>query len=104
MAMYGPGDLTGLPPLTAVPHTLVRRDTSQMCPVDKPDFRRGGLGLYATLKDYMRFVRMLLTGRTAQGAVVRSPEMHEMLQLNLVTPVQLPLSIGSVTMPGYGWG
>ena len=104
MAMYGPGDLTGLPPLTAVPHTLVRRDTSQMCPVNKLDFRRGGLGLYATLNDYMCFVRMLLTGRTAQGAVVLSPKMHEMLQLNRVLPAQLPLSIGAVPMPGYGWG
>ena len=56
------------------------------------------------MNNYLCFVRMLLTGRTAQGAVVRSPKMHEMLQLNLVTPVQLPLSIGAVTMPGYGWG
>ena len=104
MAMYGPGDLTGLPPMTAMPHDLVRRDISQMYPVDKPDFRRGGLGLYASLNDYMCFARMLLTGRTARGEVVVSNKMHQILQQNRITARQLPLSIGAVPLCGYGWG
>ena len=104
MAMYGLGDLTGLPPVTAMPHDLVRRDISQMYPVDKPDFRRGGLGLYASLNDYMCFARMLLTGRTARGEVVVSNKMHQILQQNRITAHQLPLSIGAVPLCGYGWG
>ncbi|MBT5930882.1 MAG: beta-lactamase family protein [Rhodobacteraceae bacterium] len=104
MAMYGPGDLTGLPPVSALPHSLVRRDISQMCPVDKPDFRRGGLGLYASLNDYMCFARMLLTGRTPQGDAVVSSKMHDMLQRNRITLDQLPLSVGAVPLRGYGWG
>ena len=56
------------------------------------------------MNNYLCFVRMLLTGRTAQGAVGLSPKMHGMLQLDLVTPAQMPLSIGAVPIPGFGRG
>ena len=104
MAMYGPGDLLGLPPLSALPHVLVRRDVNRMYPSDRPDFCRGGLGLYATLADYMRFGRLLLTGQGPDGDRILAPKTHALLQQNRITADQMPISIGAAPMPGYGWG
>ena len=85
MAMYGPGDLAGLPPLSALPHVLVRRNVSGMYPTVKPDFCRGGLGLYATLADYMGFGRFLLTGRGPDGDKILAPKTHALLMQSRIT-------------------
>lgn len=50
--------------LAAIPFALPRN----------PDVLSGGGGLYSTVQDYGRFMRMLLNGGTLQGARILSPE------------------------------
>ena len=105
LTMYGAGDLSGLPPLEVAPQRLDRLDVDRMYPINKPDtFRRGGLGLYSTLEDYGRFAAMLLTGRSADGQILISRKMMEMLRTNRIPRAQLPLAIGPNVLHGFGWG
>lgn len=104
MEIYGPWDLSGVPPTKALPHELLPRDVSRMYPADNRDFRRGGLGLFGTLQDYLCFARMLLTGRQVDGERLLAPKTHALLQINRLTPDQMPIGIGATPLPGYGWG
>ena len=108
MPLYGPTDLQALSPLEPHPHELTRSDdeyVENMYPSNQPGrFRRGGHGLFASLEDYGRFARMLLDGRTADGAPLLSRKTIEMMRANRIPQEQLPLMIGMNALPGYGWG
>lgn len=104
MPMFGVTDISEFAPLHPRPQTLTPADVSAMYPSDRPDFRRGGHGLFSTLTDYARFCRFLLTGRGPDGAVLLGRKTLVMMRANRIPPAQLPLTIGMNPLPGYGWG
>jgi CubicO group peptidase (beta-lactamase class C family) len=104
MPMFGVKDISEFAPLHPRPQQLTPADVEDMYPSHSRSFRRGGHGLYSTLKDYARFACMLLDGRTRDGRVLLGRKTLEMLRANRIPPEQLPLTIGMNALPGYGWG
>ncbi|MEZ5558195.1 MAG: serine hydrolase domain-containing protein [Pseudomonadales bacterium] len=104
MPMFGVKDISEFAPLHPRPQELTPTEVEDMYPSNRSDFRRGGHGLFSTLKDYARFARMLLDGRTPEGKPLLSRKMLEMMRANRIPPEQLPLTIGINALPGYGWG
>lgn len=72
-------------------------------PNDADSFVRGGLGLFSTADDYMRFLPVLMTGRTGDGQALLSTPMVEMMWANRIPDSQRPLTVGIIPLPGYGW-
>jgi CubicO group peptidase (beta-lactamase class C family) len=82
-----------------------RLDVSQSYPVDAPDvFMRGGHGLFGTIGDYYRFAQMLANGGTLDGNRVLGRKTVQLMHLNRVPAALLPLEIGGLPLPGYGFG
>lgn len=104
MPMFGVKDISEFAPLHPQPQRLTPTDVEDMYPSNLATFRRGGHGLFSTLRDYARFARMLLDGRNADGRVLVGRKTLEMLRANRIPPEQLPLTIGMNPLPGYGWG
>lgn len=104
MPMFGVTDISEFAPLDPRPQELTPADVAAMYPADRKDFRRGGHGLYSTARDYAQFARMLLSGRSADGQVILSRKMLQMMRANRIPASQLPLTIGMNPLPGYGWG
>jgi CubicO group peptidase (beta-lactamase class C family) len=110
-AMYGLPDLIGE---NTTMSTLVgafaagdvgRRDVEATYPSDAPDvFQRGGLGLFGTGSDYLRFASMLLTGRAEDGTRVLGRKTLELMHTNHLAPALLPYSLAGVPAGGYGFG
>jgi len=48
----------------------------------EPEFEMGGGGLYSTVGDYLKFIRMILNKGAANGAQVLKPETVEMMSVN----------------------
>ena len=79
-----------------------------------PEFQMGGGGLYGTVGDFLRFIRMILNRGRANGEQVLKPETVEMLSRNqmgdlLVGPLKTvipPLSNDAEFFPGMAksWG
>ena len=104
MPMFGVTDISEFAPLHPRPQVLTPADVSEMYPSSRREFRRGGHGLFSTLRDYAKFARMLHTGRAADGSLLLSRKTVEMMRANRIPPEQLPLTIGMNALPGYGWG
>jgi CubicO group peptidase (beta-lactamase class C family) len=104
MPMFGVKDISEFAPLHPLPQKLTPTDVEDMYPSNQPNFRRGGHGLFSTLKDYAQFARMLIDGRSADGHVLLARKTLEMMRANRIPPDQLPLTIGMNPLPGYGWG
>jgi CubicO group peptidase (beta-lactamase class C family) len=82
-----------------------RIDVSKSHPVDSPDvFMRGGHGLFSTTGDYFRFAQMLANGGELNGARILGRKTLELMHSNVVPAGLLPLEIGGLPMPGYGFG
>ena len=82
-----------------------RLDVSKSYPVDLPDlFVRGGHGLFSTIGDYFRFAQMLANGGELDGARIIGRKTLELMHSNFVPASLLPLDIGGLPMPGYGFG
>jgi CubicO group peptidase (beta-lactamase class C family) len=82
-----------------------RIDVSKSYPVDSPDvFVRGGHGLFGTISDYFRFAQMLANGGELDGERVIGRKTLELMHANHVPAALLPLEIGGLPMPGYGFG
>ena len=82
-----------------------RLDVSKSYPVDSPDvFVRGGHGLFSTIGDYFRFAQMLANGGKLDGERVIGRKALELMHANYVPAALLPLEIGGLPMPGYGFG
>jgi CubicO group peptidase (beta-lactamase class C family) len=47
-----------------------------------PEFELGGGGLYSTVGDYLKFIRMILNHGSANGAQILKPETVEMMSVN----------------------
>ena len=86
------------------PHELVLLDAEAIYPSNTGhDTLRGGHGLFSTCADYIKFATMLLNGKSANGRQLISPPMHTMMQANRIPPQQLPLGLGPLVFPGYGF-
>ena len=103
MTLYGRQTLYELPPLRRFKHLLVEQDPNISHPTQSSNFRRGGFGLYSTISDYSKFVRMLLNGKNLDGQVILSTNTLRMMHGNRVPLHSLPLRIGDSPLPGYGW-
>ena len=82
-----------------------RRDVSETYPVDKPKtFVRGGHGLFGTIGDYYRFAQMLANGGELDGERVLGRKTIELMHANGLPASLMPLEIGGMPLPGYGFG
>jgi CubicO group peptidase (beta-lactamase class C family) len=82
-----------------------RLDVSKSYPVDSPDvFMRGGHGLFSTTGDFFRFAQMLANGGQLDGARILGRKTLELMHSNYVPAALLPLDIGGLPLPGYGFG
>ena len=82
-----------------------RRDVSPTYPVDRPaTFQRGGHGLFATARDYFRFAQMLANGGHLEGARIIGRKTLALMHANVLPPALLPIDIGGLPLPGYGFG
>ena len=110
-AMYGRPDLIG--PDVTVRSELEdwakgvndRLDVSHSYPVDSPGvFMRGGVGLFSTIGDYFHFAQMLANGGELDGERILGRKTLELMHSNFVPAALLPLEIGGLPLPGYGFG
>jgi CubicO group peptidase (beta-lactamase class C family) len=82
-----------------------RLDVSKSYPVDSPDvFARGGHGLFGAIGDYFRFAQMLANGGELDGERILGRKTLELMHSNFVPAALLPLDIGGLPLPGYGFG
>ena len=82
-----------------------RLDVSRSYPVDSPDvFVRGGHGLFGTIGDYFRFAQMLANGGRLDGTRIVGRKTLALMHANHVPAALLPLDIGGLPLPGYGFG
>jgi CubicO group peptidase (beta-lactamase class C family) len=65
---------------------------------------RGGHGLVSTAPDYLRFCRMLLNQGELDGVRVLGRKTVECITMNHLAPELMPIEIGGVPSPGYGYG
>jgi CubicO group peptidase (beta-lactamase class C family) len=86
-----------------------RIDVSATYPTGTPDvFQRGGVGLFSTASDYMRFAQMLCNGgrvdRTAGGERLIGRKTLELMHSNHVPAELLPYELLGLPVPGMGFG
>jgi CubicO group peptidase (beta-lactamase class C family) len=82
-----------------------RSDVSATYPADTPDvFVRGGIGLFTTAGDYMRFALMLCNGGQLDGTRVLGRKTLELMHSNHLPAALLPYTLGGEPIPGYGFG
>ena len=105
VAMHGLRALGEVAPAVEPAQTLRAMDVEASYPSDAPErFARGGIGLFSTLDDYMRFAHLLLDGRAPSGEALLSKPMLDLLWRDRLPPSQHPISVGTRAVPGYGWG
>ena len=110
-AMYGLPDLVGenYSAVQLVEAALSgfneRIDVSATYPTSTPDvFQRGGLGLFSTAADYMRFAQMLANGGTLDGTRVVGRKTLELMHSNHMPAELLPYELLGLPVPGMGFG
>jgi CubicO group peptidase (beta-lactamase class C family) len=110
-AMYGRPDLFGVGVTMGSEYAAWmsgindRIDVSGSYPVDSPEvFVRGGHGLFSTIGDYFRFAQMLANGGELDGERIIGRKTLELMHANHVPASLLPLEIGGLPLPGYGFG
>jgi CubicO group peptidase (beta-lactamase class C family) len=110
-AMYGLPDLIGedysfLQLMEAALNGFNERiDVSSTYPTDTPEvFQRGGLGLFSTISDYLRFAQMLADGGTAGRERIIGRKTLELMHANHVPSELLPYELLGLPVPGMGFG
>lgn len=82
-----------------------RIDVSTTYPTDTPQvFQRGGVGLFSTASDYMRFGQMLANGGALDGVRVVGRKTLELMHANHLPPELLPYELLGLPNPGMGFG
>ncbi|HUS43600.1 MAG TPA: serine hydrolase domain-containing protein [Ilumatobacteraceae bacterium] len=86
-----------------------RIDVSVTYPTSTPAvFQRGGLGLFSTAVDYMRFAQMLANGgrvdRADNGERLIGRKTLELMHSNHLAPELLPYELLGLPSPGMGFG
>ncbi len=110
-AMYGLPDLVGenysaIQLMEAALSGFNERiDVSETYPTSTPDvFQRGGLGLFSTTADYMRFAQMLANAGALDGTRVVGRKTLELMHANHLPPELLPYELLGLPVPGMGFG
>ena len=114
-AMYGLPDLVGenYSAIDLVEAALVgfneRIDVSATYPTSTPNvFQRGGLGLFSTAADYMKFAQMLANGGRVggmdRGERVIGRKTVELMHTNHLPTELLPHELLGLPVPGMGFG
>lgn len=110
-AMYGLPDLVGenysfVQLLEAALTGFNERiDVSATYPTDTPAvFQRGGLGLFSTAGDYMRFAQMLAAGGRCDGERIIGRKTLELMHTNHLPAELLPYELLGLPVPGMGFG
>ena len=82
-----------------------RIDVSATYPTDAPDvFARGGLGLFSTASDYLRFAQLLLGDGALDGERLLSRKTLELMHTNHLPSELIPFEVLGRPMPGMGFG
>ena len=82
-----------------------RIDVSATYPTDTPQvFQRGGLGLFSTTADYMRFAQMLAAGGRVGGDRLIGRKTLELMHSNHIPTELLPYELLGLPVPGMGFG
>ncbi len=82
-----------------------RIDVSETYPTGTPDvFQRGGLGLFSTAADYLRFARLLLGNGEVDGVRLLGRKTLELMHRNHLAADLMPYEIMGRGAPGYGFG
>jgi CubicO group peptidase (beta-lactamase class C family) len=108
-AMYGRPDIFNTTQMSAFAQWgdgyNKRLDVSANYPVDMAKtFQRGGHGLFATGRDYLRFAQMLANGGELHGVRYLSRKTLAFMHANHLPLSFLPLEISGLPIPGYGFG
>ena len=104
MQVYGVRSLSELPVLKPLPHDLSKpANLGRSHPLDYPEFRRGGYGLFSTISDYMKFANMLRDGKTIDGQVILSAGMWNLMHKARVSFPNNTFRINDEPFCGYGW-
>ena len=104
MQVYGVRSLSELPVLKRLPHDLSKpANLGRSHPLDYPEFRRGGYGLFSTISDYMKFANMLRDGKTIDGQVILSAGMWNLMHKTRVSFPNNTFRINDEPFCGYGW-
>ncbi len=110
-AMYGLPDLIGenYSAIRLVEAALAgfneRLDVSATYPTHTPQvFQRGGVGLFSTAADYMRFGQMLAAGGTLDDVRVVGRKTLELMHANHLPVGLLPYELMGLPNPGMGFG
>ncbi len=82
-----------------------RIDVSATYPTSTPNvFQRGGLGLFSTTSDYMRFAQMLANNGTLDGERIVGRKTLELMHTNHLPAELLPYELLGLPVPGMGFG
>ena len=104
MQVYGVRSLSELPVLKRLPHDLSKpANLGRSHPLDYPEFRRGGYGLFSTISDYMKFANMLRDGKSIDGQVILSEGMWNLMHKTRVSFPNNTFRINDEPFCGYGW-
>ena len=83
---------------------LKQRDCDSAYPALKDAMTtRGGHGLFSTAKDYLEFAVMTRLGMTQSGRTLISRKMLEFAWHNRLPATLIPIAVGPLPSPGYGW-
>lgn len=103
--MFGQRELGEVDTGELLDNKLVAMDVEASYPSNAAgEFTRGGIGLFSTLADYRRFIRVLADGLSPEGKPILSAPMINLLWQNRLTAEQMPIDIGGKVFSGYGWG
>ncbi|MEL6890759.1 MAG: serine hydrolase domain-containing protein [Actinomycetota bacterium] len=82
-----------------------RIDVSATYPTDTPDvFQRGGLGLFSTIDDYLRFAQMLANGGELDGERIIGRTTLALMHADRLAPELRPIEILGQPIGGFGFG
>lgn len=82
-----------------------RIDVSATYPTNTPDlFVRGGIGLFSTAGDYMKFAQMLANNGAGDGRHLLSRKTLELMHSNHLPATLLPFELLGRPVPGMGFG
>lgn len=81
------------------------RDVEATYPSTTPQvFQRGGIGLFSTASDYLRFAQMLCNGGELDGTRLFGRKTLELMHSNHLPAALLPYELGGAPNPGWGFG
>lgn len=101
--MFGQSSLGQVTDPALTSNQLQAMSVEHSYPLADQQFMRGGLGLYSSIPDYCKFIRLLFDGHTQQGKQLLSATVLDMIWSNYLEVHQIPIAIGSRSYPGYGW-